>query len=185
MAPQIISYWVNVKIWMIFWQGTILTPLRGSVIIAHLFRNEPHMPSKASERKTASVSHLRLVVLGEGDEKLNTSSPFSLPVLTAYPRPEGQVITSGFVEKFMLGGLPRIKCQNHWENFIQLEAQRPGDPSLCGADSALGAQVILQILQIAQRSRDCTGEGNRDNNESHHTGACPVWPDCAHVQSRE
>lgn len=67
------------------------------------------MPSKASERKTTSVSHFWLVALVEGEEKLNPSGPFFLPV--AHPRPRGQEIASGFVEKVMLGGLPGLNAR--------------------------------------------------------------------------
>ena len=69
------------------------------------------MRSKTPEGKTTSGSHFRLVVLREGDEKLNLSGSFFLPV--AHPRTKGQVIASRFVEKVMLGGLPRIECQDH------------------------------------------------------------------------
>lgn len=51
-------------------------------------------------------------------------------------------------EKFVLGGPPRIKHHVHRENFISLKSQRPTVPSLCGADYALGAQVISQRVQI-------------------------------------
>lgn len=111
------------------------------------------MRSKVSERKTTSVSHFWLVALVEAEEKLNPSGPFFLPV--AHPRPRGQVIASGFVEKVMLGGLPGLNARIVEKNVIPLEAQRPDDPSVCGADFACHAQVISQIVQITWRGREC------------------------------
>lgn len=78
-AIRIVSNWVNDKIWIILWQVTIVILLRGPVILL-IFSEMNHMPSKTPEGKIPSVSPLVLVVLGEGDEKLNTSSPFSPPV---------------------------------------------------------------------------------------------------------
>lgn len=49
------------------------------------------------------------MALVEAEEKLNPSGPFFLPV--AHPRPRGQVIASGFVEKVMLGGLPGLNAR--------------------------------------------------------------------------
>lgn len=69
------------------------------------------MRSKTPDGKTTSGSHFRLVGLREGEEKLNLSGSFLLPVV--HPRPKGQVIASRFVEKVMLDGLTRIKCQDH------------------------------------------------------------------------
>lgn len=119
-----------------------------------IFLGMDPMRSKTPEGKTTSGSHFRLVVLREGEEKLNLSGFSLLPVV--HPRSKGQVIASRFVEKVMLGGLARIKCQDHWENFIPLEAQRPDEPSICGADYAFCTQVISQIVQITWKGRECT-----------------------------
>ena len=82
---------------------------KGTCYRCSSFLGTDPMRSKASERKTTSVSHFWLVELVEGEEKLNPSGPFFLPV--AHPRPRGQVIASGFVEKVMLGGLPGLNAR--------------------------------------------------------------------------
>lgn len=107
VTPQIAYYWVSDKIWIILWQDTIPTTQRSPLTVVPLFRDEWHaLQSFAGKNHFCFPLQTRAVRRGRWEMK--QSSPFSLPVWTAHPRPKGQVITSRFVEKFTLGGLPRM-----------------------------------------------------------------------------
>lgn len=65
-------------------------------------------PPKLLREKPLLFPHSHWGSWKRGDEILNTSSPFPLWVWTAHPRPKVQGATSEFVEKFTLGGRPRM-----------------------------------------------------------------------------